>query len=141
MEFTLTTPTLLFGAISLLMLAYTNRFLALARIVRELSDLALQRTERSANLRRQVANLRLRIGLIKAMQALGILAFLFCVVSMLCLFFEADLMGRWMFGFSLFLLSGSLVFSFWEILLSGNALSIELEKLGGPTEARSPDRS
>jgi Protein of unknown function (DUF2721). len=36
MEINLTTPALLFPAISLLLLAYTSRFLALAALMREL---------------------------------------------------------------------------------------------------------
>ena len=38
MEITFNTPALLFPAISLLLLAYTNRFLALANLVRRLHD-------------------------------------------------------------------------------------------------------
>ena len=35
-ELTLTTPSILFSAISLIMLAYTNRFLAYASVIRSL---------------------------------------------------------------------------------------------------------
>ena len=38
MEITFNTPALLFPAISLLLLAYTNRYLALANLIRKLHD-------------------------------------------------------------------------------------------------------
>ena len=127
MDFTLGTPALLFPAISLLMLAYTNRFLALANIVRTLK--AKHESKPEPDLLRQIHNLIKRINLIKAMQALGVGAMLLCVVSMSLLFAHYDDASRWCFGTSLGLMTSSLVVSLWEIMLSGTALKIELEDL------------
>lgn len=127
MDFTLGTPALLFPAISLLMLAYTNRFLALSSVVRMLKAKHEDRPE--PDLLRQIQNLIKRIGLIKAMQALGVGAMLLCVVSMSLLFTQHEDAARWCFGTSLGLMTASLVVSFWEIMLSGTALKIELEDL------------
>ncbi len=127
MEFTLGTPALLFPAISLLMLAYTNRFLALANIVRTLK--AKHESKPEPDLLRQIHNLIKRINLIKAMQALGVAALLFCVISMSLLFTSNEVAARWCFGISLGLKTSSLIVSLWEILLSGTALKIELEDL------------
>ncbi|MAB47616.1 MAG: hypothetical protein CMC05_03195, partial [Flavobacteriaceae bacterium] len=79
-ELTLTTPALLFSAISLIMLAYTNRFLAYAAIIRNLSDKYLERKE--AVLMRQINNLKLRLNLTRWMQILGISSLLLCVLTM-----------------------------------------------------------
>ena len=84
MEISLTTPALLFPAISLLMLAYTNRFLTIATIIRNLHD--RYRNEANDNLLGQIANLRYRIYLIRNMQIFGVLSLLFCVISMFALF-------------------------------------------------------
>jgi len=84
MEITLTTPALLFPAISLLMLAYTNRFLTLATIIRNLHD--RYRNEASDNLLGQIRNLRYRVYLIRNTQIFGVLSLLFCVASMFALF-------------------------------------------------------
>ncbi len=127
MNIELTTPAILFPAISLLSLAYTNRFLALARIVRELK--AKHEHQPELNLLRQIDNLTLRINLIKAMQAAGIAAMLLCVVSIIAMFFNNKGIGEICFGSSLLLMTVSLLISLWEIMLSGNALKIELENL------------
>jgi hypothetical protein len=127
MEFTIGTPALLFPAISLLMLAYTNRFLALANIVRILK--AKHEDKPEPDLLRQIHNLIKRINLIKAMQALGVGAMLLCVISMSLLFAQYGDAARWCFGISLGLMTASLVVSLWEIMLSGTALKIELEDL------------
>ena len=127
MDFTIGTPALLFPAISLLMLAYTNRFLALANVVRMLK--AKHEDKPEPDLLRQIHNIIKRINLIKGMQALGVAAMLLCVVSMSCLFTRHDEAARWCFGTSLGLMTGSLLVSLWEIMLSGTALKIELEDL------------
>jgi hypothetical protein len=126
MEITLTTPAILFPAVSLLLLAYTNRFLAIANIVRSLvsrSDI-----RRDENALKQVMNLRLRISLIKTMQALGIASLFFCVLSIILLYAGQLLVGKLVFGGSLLLMLASLGFSFWEIMLSGIALKAELAR-------------
>lgn len=127
MDFTLSTPGLLFASISLLLLAYSGRFLALAALIREL----LRQYEHDPRLTipPQVRNLRIRIRIIQVMQALGILSFFFCVVSMTFLFVNHIHYGKLAFGFSLILLMLSLLLSFIEISISINALLIQMDDI------------
>ena len=73
MSLELTTPALLFPAISLLLLAYTNRFLTLAALIRELHGRYPKGHEDTVL--GQIINLRTRVRLIRAMQALGVVSF------------------------------------------------------------------
>ena len=125
MEITLTTPAILFPAVSLLMLAYTNRFLTLAGIVRSLHQ--RYQVEQTKLVRRQIDNLRCRIGLIRWMQTYGILSLISCIVSVVVLFFEFRRAGEVCFAISLVLMLISLLYCLREIQLSGKALEIELE--------------
>ena len=118
----LTEPAILFGSISLLLLAYTNRFLALASLVR-----ALNKSEDEVGLRQQIDNLRRRISLIKNMQAYGILSFLLCTLSMFAIFLEEVTAGEILFGVSVVALLISLTLSLWEIVISTRALNILLD--------------
>lgn len=127
MELTLTTPAVLFPAVSLLLLAYTNRFLAIAGIVRNLVN--RPDVEHDENTLQQIANLRRRISLIKWMQASGIASLFCCVVSILLLYFGLDLAGKVTFAFSLLLMLLSLAVSFTEIVMSGVALNVELKRV------------
>jgi len=126
MTIDITTPALLFPAISLLLLAYTNRFLALASVIRALAGRLAESED--LDVRRQVNNLRLRILLIKWMQGAGIISILLCMVSMVCLFADLEYWGRFAFVVSLALMIASLGISFWETLLSGEALKHELRR-------------
>ncbi|MDR2688705.1 MAG: DUF2721 domain-containing protein [Azoarcus sp.] len=120
----LTTPALLFPAISLLLLAYTNRFLTLAQVIRQLHA----SPERgSALVRRQIPGLKRRISLIQYMQSFGVLSFLLCALSMLALFVHGQGAGKLLFGISIIALALSLVLSLWEVLISTNALTIVVE--------------
>ncbi|WP_269542014.1 DUF2721 domain-containing protein [Cerasicoccus fimbriatus] len=121
-----TTPAILFPAVSLLMLAYTNRFLALAKIVRDLAGQLIEHDDES--LRRQIDNLELRLTLIKWMQALGILSLLSCLMSILAVHTELQMLGEALFGLSILLLFASLSVCLREVLLAGNALKVVLEK-------------
>ena len=85
MELSITTPALLFPAISLLMLAYTNRFLAIANLIRSLHAKYKQFPD-DKHIITQIQNLRIRIRLIRSMQAIGVLSFLFCVMCMFTIF-------------------------------------------------------
>lgn len=128
MEISLTTPAILFPAISLLMLAYTNRFLALASLIRNLHAHHEQRRH-DPRYRAQLQNLRKRSRLIRRMQTWGVGSFVLCVAAMLSLFFNHELLGRWIFGGSLFALMVSLITSVVEIRISLDALEIELSDL------------
>jgi hypothetical protein len=127
MNLELTTPALLFPAISLLLLAYSNRFLALGALIRQLKSSLTQGNYMSTSL--QIANLQKRVNLIITMQAAGVTSILFCTISMIFLFIGNDIIGQISFGISLFLMLLSLVTSLWEILISSNALKIELEEM------------
>jgi len=118
----LTEPAILFGSISLLLLAYTNRFLALASLVR-----ALNKSQDEVGLQQQIDNLRRRISLIKNMQAYGILSFLLCTLSMFAIFLEEVKAGEILFGVSVVALLISLTLSLWEIVISTRALNILLD--------------
>lgn len=127
MEITLTTPSLLFPAISLLMLAYTNRFLTIATIIRNLHD--RYRTEANENLLGQIANLRYRIYLIRNMQIFGVLSLLFCVISMMALFAGWIPGGKWTFVIALVLMMASMLISLRELQISVGALDLLLKEL------------
>lgn len=124
---TLTTPALLFPAISLLLLAYTNRFLVLAQLIRKLAD--EERNQHQEVNARQILLLRKRISLTKRMQLAGVLSFLLCTLSMFALFLSLELLGMVLFGVSLVSLSVSLVYSLWEIQISTNALNVQLQDI------------
>jgi hypothetical protein len=129
MQISINTPALLFPAITLLMLAYTNRFLALATLIRNLHGKYKQISEDQEIIKAQIKNLRKRLMLVKRMQSSSIVSFFFCVLSMLCFFLERELWGYTIFGLSLCFLLLSLVLSFTEISLSTKALEIELKDM------------
>lgn len=123
------TPALLFPAITLLMLAYTNRFLALATLIRNLHTKYKQVHEEKEIIKAQIHNLRKRLNLVKNMQASGIISFFFCVLSMLSFYLEYNYVAFGIFGLSLIFLLISLALSFHEIYISTKALEIELEDM------------
>ncbi|MFH1624742.1 MAG: DUF2721 domain-containing protein [Pseudomonadota bacterium] len=127
MEMTLTTPSLLFPAISLLLLAYTNRFLALAALIRSLH--AQYSTDPNRIIVGQIKNLRKRVIIIRNMQALGVLSLLLCVFCMFLIFAGEIAIGKITFGISLLLMMASLGLSLWEIQISIHALNIRLSDL------------
>ena len=128
MQISLTTPALLFPAISLLLLAYTNRFLAIATIIRQLHANYLKDPEHAVIVS-QLKNLRKRLFLIRSMQFAGVLSFFFCVLSMILIFRESYVWGEYIFGSSLVLLLVSLIFSLREVQLSTKALELELSDM------------
>lgn len=132
MEMTITTPSLLFPAISLLLLAYTNRFVVLANVIRELSK--RENAPSQVLVRRQIDNLRLRIQVIRRMQAFGVLSFVLCTLSMFSLLLQWYVAGQLLFANSLILLVISLLFSFYEVNISTDAIKIELEKFDALVE-------
>jgi len=127
MEITITTPALLFPAISLLLLAFTNRFLALANLIRQLH--ASYKSDPDEILFGQIANLRYRINLIRDMQAFGVFSLLLCVICMLVLFVGWVDVGKWIFAFSLVFMAISLAISIREIQISVGALDLQLKDL------------
>jgi hypothetical protein len=127
MEINVTTPALLFPAISLLLLAFTNRFLTLANLIRDLH--AKYKIEQNEVYVGQMANLKYRIRLIRDMQAFGIASLLFCVISMFALFAGWLELGKWIFGFSLVLMMIALALSLREIQVSVGALDLHLQDM------------
>jgi len=127
MTLTIETPALLFSATSLILLAYTNRFLTIASIVRSLKKNYDNEANKSILL--EIQNLNLRITLIRYMQLFGVLCLFLSVFSMMLLFFELKLVAIYFFGFSMLALLISLGISFWEISISVNALRVHLSDL------------
>ncbi|MFT6500866.1 MAG: hypothetical protein ACJASQ_000976 [Crocinitomicaceae bacterium] len=126
-ELTLTTPALLFSAISLIMLAYTNRFLAYASVIRNLHDKYLERQDDLLIL--QIKNLRLRLNLTRWMQIFGISSLLCCVLTMFLIYINQDSVAVWVFGFALLLLIISLALLIKEIHISVYALKLHLSDM------------
>ena len=118
-ELTLTTPALLFSAVSLILLAYTNRFLSYAQLVRQLRDRYMENPS-------DIENLRKRLNLTRRMQGLGIASLFFCVVSMFLIYIGLQLFSAYVFGLALILLIASLGVSFREIQISTRSLEIYL---------------
>ena len=122
----ITPPALLFPAISLLLLAYTNRFLTLAQVIRQLAgsdyaDMALTRA--------QIPGLKRRISLIRFMQTFAVISFLLCALAMLAIFLAHSSLGHWLFGLSIVTLAVSLVLSLIEVVISTQALSVVVADL------------
>ncbi len=130
MEISFNTPALLFPAISLIMLAYTNRFLALSSRVRNLHD-KYQNQEQKHIIHGQIKNLRYRLKLIKNMQALGVLTFLGCILCMYLIYVQFMMAANVVFAISLLSFSASLLLSLLEIQLSTKALELELSDMEG----------
>ena len=133
LEISINTPALLFPAITLLMLAYTNRFLSLAALVRKLHD-EYNRGEKEKNILNQIKNIRSRLNLIRYMQSFGVLSFLCCVLCMYVIFRGWMVMAHWIFAGSLLFLLCSILLSLLEINKSTKAIELELsdiEELSG----------
>lgn len=128
MEININTPALLFPAITLLLLAYTNRFLALASLVRKLHD-EYKQGEKNNLLIKQIHSLRRRINLVRYMQGLAVLSFLSCVGSMYSIYRNQLQIGSYVFALSLLCLMASLIISLIEITQSTKALELELSDL------------
>jgi hypothetical protein len=124
---TLATPALLFSAISLLLLAYTNRFLTLATLVRSLH--AKYKESPNNVLFGQIKNLRKRLNLIRNMQVYGITSLLLCVITMFLIYIDWYHIAEFLFGVALVLLIASLALSIWEIQISVKALNLNLSDI------------
>jgi hypothetical protein len=130
MELSINTPALLFPAISLVMLAYTNRFLSLSNRVRNLHD-KYAAHEQKVIILGQIKNLKYRLKLIKRMQTLGVLSFLFCIGCMFFVYLQIFSLAHVVFACSLLLFAASLLLSLLEIRLSTRAIELELSDMEG----------
>ena len=126
-EFTLTTPAHLFYAISLILLAYTNRFLGYAALIRDLHAKFQKNKDRM--LLGQIANLRRRLYLTKNMQIFGVTSLFLCVLTMFLIYMGYPDGAFWVFGVALLLLIISLGLSILEIQISVKALDLHLHKM------------
>lgn len=124
---TLTTPTLLFSAVSLILLAYTNRFLSYAQLIRNLHDKFVKNPQDV--LRDQIKNLRKRLYLTRAMQLLGIMSLFLCVLAMFLIYVNLLDVAGYAFGIGLLLLIASLAVSAHEIQISVKALDLHLKDI------------
>jgi ABC-type multidrug transport system permease subunit len=127
MSISITTPALLFPAISVLFLAYANRFLAIANRIREQHNL-FNKTQSPIN-KKQIKSLRQRIRFIIAMQLLAVSGIIGCIISMGLIFFGLQSYGDFTFGISMLFIILSLLTSMGELLISTQALNIELEDM------------
>jgi hypothetical protein len=127
MTLSIETPALLFSATTLILLAYTNRFLNIAQLIRQLKK--TYKSEENKNILLEIKNLNLRLTLIRYMQLMGVLCLFLSVFAMLVLFLEMNHLGIYLFGASMFCLLVSLGISFWEISISVKALHLHLQDL------------
>lgn len=125
MDFTIQTPTLLFSAISLLMLAYTNRFVVIAGLIRDLY--AKYQEQPDDIIKGQLLNLRKRMKIIRNMQVFGALSFFFSVLSLMTIFIDLVLVAEILFGISLVMMLVSLLLLIMELNISVHALNIQLK--------------
>ena len=128
MQLTLSIPALLFPAISLSMLAYNARYLAIAALIRQLHKQYQEKASRGLGI--QVRQLERRLKIIKNMQAVAILSFLFSAITMFLIYIEQDFWANLIFGISLLALMISLVLSLIEVQLSTISLKIQLSDMG-----------
>ncbi len=126
-ELTLVTPTFLFSAVSLILLAYTNRFLSYAQLVRTLKDKYME--DKSALTHAQIVNLRKRLSLTRSMQFFGVASLLLCVATMFLIYIGLQNISVYIFGLALILLIISLALSVWEIRVSTKSLEIYLSDM------------
>ncbi|WP_411766949.1 DUF2721 domain-containing protein [Winogradskyella sp. A3E31] len=126
-QLTLTTPALLFSAISLIMLAYTNRFLAYAAVIRNLHE--KYKSQKDDSLIKQIKNLKLRLNLTRWMQIFGISSLLLCVLTMFLIYIQQNTVAVWIFGTALILLIISLGLLIKEIQISAKALQLHISDI------------
>lgn len=130
MDININTPALLFPAVSLIMLAYTNRFLALASVVRNLHDRYHNLDDSKKPLiHAQIKNLRIRMRIIRNMQILGVSSFIIAIVCMYAITIGKMETASFLFASSLVLFAVSLVLSLWELFISTRSIEIELSDL------------
>ena len=127
MQLNITTPALMFSAVSLILLAYTNRFLAYAQIVRNLY--AEFKANKDSVLIDQIKNLRRRLHMIRSMQIFGVSSLFLSMASMLLLYYKMDNLGGLAFAIGLISMIISLAISLWEIQISIKALDLHLKDM------------
>lgn len=132
-QITLTTPALLFSAISLILLAYTNRFLGYASLIRGLHEKFKENPNEM--LKGQIANIRKRLYLTRNMQIMGVTSLFLCVGTMFLIFVGLLVIAVWVFGVALLAMIASLGVSIYEIMISVKALDLHLSDMEHETES------
>ena len=122
----ITTPAILFPAISLLFVAYTNRLHSLSVLIRAMTTDGSNESK-TKHTQEQLDILQKRVTYIKRMQVFGVLSFIFNLITIICLYINYDYLANYIFGFGLFMLSASLLFALLETLISTKALDIHLK--------------
>ncbi|MDA9872361.1 DUF2721 domain-containing protein [Candidatus Thioglobus sp.] len=126
----MTTPALLFPAISLLFVAYTNRLHSLSVLIRAMTTEGSDESK-TKHTEEQLDILKKRVTYIKRMQVFGIVSFIFNLMTIICFYIEQISLAYYIFGFGLLMLSASLIFALLETLISTKALDIHLENYKG----------
>ncbi len=127
MELELNTPGLLFPAITFLLLPYTNRYLTLASLIRNLQR--QWEAERNQRHLAQIHVLRRRVTLIRWMTTFVVLSMLTNVLCILSIFESWNGLARPLFILVMLLLITSLVISLFEIQMSTDALNLQLSQI------------
>lgn len=109
------------------MIAFTNRFMSMASLIRGLHEKFQQNPDDS--ILKQIENLRLRMKLIQNMQIIAILSLILSVICMFFIFLGMQMVARWFFGIALLGMSVALILSAWEITISTKALEVELSDM------------
>jgi hypothetical protein len=119
-------PALIFPAISLLFLAYTNRFLGLTAVARKM--LAAHLAEAQPHWEVQLINIRRRLHLIRQMQMMGLGSIILAALSMGALVNAFERLGQGLFVCSLVCFIGSMGICVHEIKLSIDAIEVEFKR-------------
>lgn len=125
-SYDLQTPTLLFPALSLLILAYTNRFLGITQVIRVLHADLQKDISNDQFYMGQINSLTKRIKLIINAQHFGIFSLMLCVVSMFCMLWNKNTSIVFFF-LALGSLFVSLIFVIKELSISQHALNYILD--------------
>lgn len=128
MNLNINTPTLLFPAIALLMLAYTNRYHFVVTLIRELIEKCEIEGVCDLSTIQQCKFLQTRVVIIQRMQQLLVLSLLLCVLCMALVHFALKSIALVVFSFSMVSFVSSLIFSLREITISVNGVKKLLDK-------------
>lgn len=127
MDIAINTPALLFPAITILFLAYSNRFLTIATRIRE-KHADFNKTH-SPVAAKQIMSFRLRLRYIVAMEMFAVLGIISCTIAMGFIFYGLQNYGNIAFAISMLFIVLSLLASIIELFFSMKALNIELEDM------------
>ena len=128
MNINIGTPALLFPAIALLMLAYTNRYHFVVTLIRELIEKCEAKEVCDLTTIEQCKYLQKRVILIQRMQQLLVFSLLLCVLCIALVHFNFNLIAFMVFSLSIISFVTSLMLSLREITISVNGVQKLLDK-------------